>query len=172
MKNILFTVFLFIGITTVKGQYATAIGVKVNHYKLAANVKHFVSETNALDLELGFQETGVEFIGLYNWQVPVTNVEGLYWYYGLGFNLGCWSDPAFRTVSFGVDGQVGMEYVPAEIPIVFSIDYIPNFSIQDIYNKGINDHTKASGFWKENWTIGIKFKITSKSTQDSSEELN
>ena len=171
MKSILFTILIFTGITTVNGQYKNAVGVKVNHYKLAANLKHFISDVNALDLEVGFQKDGVEFIGLYNWQVPVSNVSGLYWYYGFGLNLGCWSDDWSRRVSFGIDGQIGLEYVPSEIPIVFSIDYTPNYSIQDIYTKSIDTHDKTSGFWRENWTIGIKVKISSKSSSEA-EEVN
>jgi hypothetical protein len=143
-----------------KSQYDVAIGLKVNHYKAAINYKMFLSDsTNTLlDLELGFQETGFEFIGLYNWQVPITGAKGLYWYYGVGFNTGLW-DGLVRDINVGIDGQVGIEFVPIDIPIAFSLDYTPNFSLKNSYSKEYDRSSWGKGFWVQNWTLGIKYII-------------
>lgn len=142
-----------------KGQYDAALGLKVNHYKAAINYKLFLSDsTNTLlDLELGFQETGLEFIGLYNWQVPFQKASNLYWYYGVGANLGHWKSGIVTQVSIGIDAQIGIEYVPQEIPFAFSFDYTPNFSFANIHDEVSDRNSWGSGFWTRNWTIGIKY---------------
>lgn len=154
-------VILLIAFTSVsvQGQYSSAVGLKMNHYKVAVNYKMFLSDSTntVLDLELGFQEFGVEFIGLYNWQVPVNAAKGLYWYYGFGVNAGCWDGPV-RIISVGVDAQIGLEFIPSEIPVAFSIDYTPNLSANNAYSKELDVHSWGRPqFWAKNWTIGIKY---------------
>lgn len=155
-KALTFAGLLFVVLTST-AQYQSAIGLKVNHYKLGINYKVFVSEKNALDLELDFQETGIEFIGLYNWQVPITAVEGLYWYYGFGMNAGRWANAGIRELSIGIDGQIGIEYTPVDIPFAFSIDYTPNFSVANTKVIASDTYSWRSAFWRQNWAIGIKY---------------
>jgi len=159
MKNTFVIIFIVLISFTVKAQYDGAMGLKLNDYKIAVNYKKFLSDsTNTLlDLELGFQETGVEFIGLYNWQVPFVKVSNLYWYYGVGMNLGRWNDHLETRLSIGVDAQVGLEYVPAEVPLAFSLDYTPNFSVASIHNKVFDTRGIDKGFWARNWTVGVKY---------------
>lgn len=140
-------------------QYKSGIGVKGNWYKLGLNYKVFVNDSskNALDLELDFQETGFEFIGLYNWQVPFKNVSNLYWYYGVGLNMGRWDNDVTTQISAGIDAQIGIEFVPQEIPIVFSIDYTPNFSVGRLRTKSTDATSSVSGFWGRNIALGVKY---------------
>ena len=147
MNKILTLLFIVIATTSINAQYDAALGLKFNHYKGAINYKMFLSDSTntALDLELGFQETGIEFIGLHNWQVPFSGVKHLYWYYGVGINAGVWDGPV-RDISIGIDGQVGVEYVPSEIPIVFSVDFTPNYSLQNSYSKEYDGTHGAEGF--------------------------
>lgn len=159
MKKVLVVMLVLMSSVAVKAQYTKAIGIKVNHYKLAANYKFFLNDTmaNCLDLELGFHETGVEFIGTYNWQVEVSGVHGLYWYYGFGANLGRWRNNAITQNSIGIDGQIGMEYNPKEIPFAFSLDYTPNYSVSRTTIDNINGASYHGAFWAENIAIGIKY---------------
>lgn len=157
---VIFTVTSLTGFS----QYQSALGLKINHYKVGVNYKLFLTEKNALDLELDFHKTGLEFIGLYNWQVAVDGVEGLFWYYGVGANFGRWSDAAQTRMAVGIDGQIGLEFKPNEIPFAFSLDYTPNFSIAKDYWKGTNTNTYDAGFWAQNWAIGIKYTFGSKAS--------
>jgi hypothetical protein len=160
MKKALF--ILLVGCSTLSlcAQYNSALGVKHNHYKGAINYKIFLSDSSnaVLDLEFGFQRYGVEFIGLYNLQYPFSGVEHLYWYCGIGVNAGLWDGPV-RDISVGVDGQVGLEFVPLEIPIIFSLDYTPNFSLQNSYSKEYNSGSWGAGFWFKNWTSGMRYRF-------------
>lgn len=158
MKKSLLLILMLISSVASHGQYDAALGLKANHYKIAVNYKFFLSDSssNALDLELGFQEYGVEFIGMYNWQVPINQLKGLYWYYGVGFNSGVWDGPV-RDINIGADLQVGVEFVSSQIPIAFSLDYTPNFSLKHSYSKEFESGSWGSGFWFENWTFGVKY---------------
>jgi len=159
MKKALLLLVLALSTSAVQAQYSKALGLKVNHYKAAINYKIFLTDSTntVLDLELGFQETGLEFIGLFNWQVPFAKSNQLFWYYGIGANIGRWENGIITFVSLGIDAQIGIEYVPSEIPIAFSFDYTPNFSFSNAHDDYSGRSSWGSGFWKENWAMGIKY---------------
>ncbi len=160
MKKNIFTILLFCTFLCKSNPYVSAGGLKFNHYKLALNYKIFLSDStnSALDLEFGFQQYGVEFIGLHNWQRAIPGVKSMHYYYGIGFNAGLWDGPV-RDINIGIDGQIGVEFVPDQIPVVFSLDYTPNFSLKNSYSKYFDSHTWGSGPWLENWTFGVKYRF-------------
>ncbi len=106
--------------------------------------KQFLSDQDAMEFIAGFQGNGIRITGLYERHIPAFEVEGLYWYYGIGGHVGLYDngyDPPYRDDDFntgtalGVDGIGGLEYCFSEIPITLSADIKPfiEFTDPDIY---------------------------------------
>jgi hypothetical protein len=136
-KNIfttsLFTCFLAATFTLQAQNYKTAIGARLG-YPLSASLKHFVSETSALEGYVGtrgysgYRWTNVS--GAYLYHRPIEEVEGLNWYVGGGASVYFWSfdfgfGENFGTTSFGVQGYGGLEYSFEEVPLSISADWVP-----------------------------------------------
>jgi hypothetical protein len=82
------------------------------------------------------------------------DVDGLYWYYGVGGHISFmhgydkhpWFNDGKDHVVLGIDGIVGMEYKPREIPITFSLDYKPAFNIWE-----------ETGLWMDDVSVSIRY---------------
>ena len=132
MKKTIFTLALFTVISTgaFSQAYSSALGVRVNHNYGGLTYKQFIGGNKALDFTLSANfGNGFGLTGLYEIHVPLKDIPALNWYYGAGAHIGLWSNNTVSQVSIGVDGVVGIEWVPEEVPFAFSVDYIPSFSI-------------------------------------------
>ena len=137
--------FLFIG-TDAKAQdykpnYQFALGLKFGGYENGISGKYFLDNTTSLEGLLGFRSHGAVFTGLYELNVPISNIQGFRFYYGFGAHIGAvgagvykrfWGDNRFYDsgqVLLGADGVVGVEYVIPNSPIAVSADLNPRLEL-------------------------------------------
>ena len=127
--------------------YQTAVGVRFGNVAGARaggaglNLKHFLSEKNALELTLGGGANHIRAQLLYEWQNPTNITDGLDWYIGVGGGLGLWSVsvnlPGTNNYSesgmfLGVDGVVGLDWnleSQTDIPLSVAIDLGPHIGL-------------------------------------------
>lgn len=115
-------------------EYKNAIG---GRFGVANGItfKTFMDNTRALDFILNFRNTRTSsvfrFTGLYEIHAPITNVDGLNWYYGGGGSIGSFRDKATDAKDFAVsvDGVIGLDYKIKEAPINISLDWKPAINI-------------------------------------------
>jgi hypothetical protein len=135
MKKSLITLsFIFILVCSLTAQdYRTGLGIR-GGVSNGLTVKHFISDTNALEGLLTTRWNGFLFTGLYEVHAKAFGITGLYWYYGGGAHIGAWNH-YYRTNRLdnysviGIDGILGMEYNITEIPFNISIDYKPGINL-------------------------------------------
>lgn len=118
--------------------YTTALGARLGAFN-GVTIKHFVSESNALEGIASFRWGGFAITGLYEWQNPIRNAEGLDYFLGLGGHIGVWDndnyyrfDPDRDAGNFtivGIDFIAGLEYTFAEAPFVIGLDWKPAFNL-------------------------------------------
>lgn len=114
--------------------YKTAVGVKV--YPGAVTVKHFLTDTRAVEA-LGYVTTDAfRVTALYELHNNLGSVEGLKWYAGAGAHVGVWSEtwrekyPARPGgIQLGVDGVIGVDYKIQGAPLNLSFDWQPSFNL-------------------------------------------
>ncbi|WP_028297740.1 hypothetical protein [Olivibacter sitiensis] len=146
MKKLIFPFFACLVMTVclsteVKAQamgddYNNAIG---GRFGIANGItfKHFFKQDQALDVILNFRSKRNDYsrfklVGLYQWHLPISDVAGLRWYYGVGGGLGSYTDKVAdeSELDFSVDGVIGLDYKIPNAPINLSLDWKPalNFS--------------------------------------------
>jgi hypothetical protein len=128
-----FTILIFTSSTAYAQYYKTGIGAKLGASN-GISVKHFVSETNAIEGILNSRWRGFNLTGLYQIHNPAFNTAGFTWYYGGGAHIGIWNgndrnpwfdeDDRSYTV-IGVDGVLGLEYKFNNAPFTLSMDWKP-----------------------------------------------
>ena len=158
MKKILLIsgIVCLVALTDLSAQdYKTGIGLR-GSYTGGLTVKHFISSKAALEGILG---TGLRYrgswniTGLYEWESPISDVDGLAWFVGVGGHIGHWDDNPWwstggpRTV-IGVDGIIGLEFTIPNAPICFQLDYKPAFNL-----------IGYSGWWGDDLALSIRFAI-------------
>tara|TARA_B100000497_G_C7523181_1_gene317786 strand:+ start:200 stop:697 length:498 start_codon:yes stop_codon:yes gene_type:complete len=129
---------------SVAQNYDTAIGLRFG-YPLSASVKHFISETSALEGYIGYRSfstySWTNISGAYLNHKSFEKSDGLQWYYGVGGAAFLWSyqDNYFGEftggASLGVQGYLGLDYHFKDIPLNLSLDWIPTIFI-DGFSKG------------------------------------
>lgn len=118
--------------------YRTGLGARLGYFN-GITIKHFVSESNAIEGIASFRWNGFILTGLYEWQKPVRGARGLDYELGLGAHIGTWGDrdndfwdndgpldDNFTVV--GVDFIAGLEYTFAEVPFNVGLDWKPAFN--------------------------------------------
>jgi hypothetical protein len=130
--------------------YKTGIGFR-GGYSNGLTVKHFISETNALELLVAGRWGGLNITGLYEVHKPLTS-PSTRWYYGGGAHLGFWNgvrNPWFRDTDqhtvVGLDGILGMEYNFVDYPFNLSLDYKPSLNFYGYF-----------GYWGE---LAVSFRF-------------
>lgn len=117
--------------------YKSAIGLRFG-YPLSVTYKTFLNESNALDLFAGFRGySGIYSYftvgALYEIHKPISDVDGLSWYFGPGasvqfFNYDdayTFGDDDLGDFGFAVSGVIGLDYKFASAPVNLSLDVMP-----------------------------------------------
>lgn len=120
------------------------------------------SKDNRLELDLGWRNSkqvdAIKLVGLYQW---LWNIDGGFnWYAGVGAGLGSWSydgpgNPDNDGGTFVLAaGDIGIEYDFEEAPIQLSLDFRPEFYLN---NSGDNK-------WREDnfgpdIALGIRYRF-------------
>lgn len=151
MKRLLLATLLVLGTTglTTAQQYNTAIGIKGGFPNYGAlSIKHFFGGASAGEFNLGGGAHHIWLQGLYERN---TNIEGgLDWYWGIGGDVGFWSDGyryyngRYRDYYYGrggtwggVDGVIGLEYTFGEFPLNLALDANPTVRLWPYVGFGI-----------------------------------
>jgi hypothetical protein len=138
MKKVVLTIAILISITfTLKAQnYYTGVGLR-GGLSNGITVKHFVSETNAVEGIIASRWGGVLITGLFEFENEF-NTPGLTWFYGAGGHVGIWNTPKnaswwvdgdVSSPIVGVDGIIGIEYTFDSVPISLSVDWKPAINL-------------------------------------------
>lgn len=143
MKKILTFALIFVTAMTVNAQrsYNTAVGVKAGAYSLGGgaglNLKHFISNANAIEFVLGGGNNHLYIDGFYEWQFDTGLTPGLDWYAGLGAGIGFFGnnykyDNYYKgngRTYLNVGAIVGLDYTIPNVPINLAFDVGPRFGI-------------------------------------------
>jgi len=136
-KIIVVALFSIISFVSVNAQdYQTAFGVRGGFYS-GLSLKHFISESNAIEGVLATHYRGLLLAGMYQKHVQAFDVAGLYWYYGGGAHLGFYdrryspwySNQSGNLSTLGVMGVFGIEYKIEDVPVTVGVDITPAFDI-------------------------------------------
>ena len=106
-----------------------------------------LSKNNRLELDLGWRNSNnydaFKLVGLYQWVWDID--KGFNWYAGVGGGIGSWSyDQGGNNYSGTIilaAGDIGIEYNFKEVPIQLSLDFRPEFYLNNSGdNKFRNDN--------------------------------
>jgi hypothetical protein len=135
MKKLLCIAILFFLLTVaVNAQdYRTSLGIRAG-IPYGLTVKHFLSETNAVEGILASRWGGFSITGLYENEHWTGEYPGFNWFWGVGAHIGFWdNNPYFNSTNtgavIGVDGILGVEYTFDEIPLNLSLDLLPSVNL-------------------------------------------
>ncbi len=128
-KTFLFiSLISFFSISLTAQEYKTAVGIRLGPNSPAIapgfTVKHFLDEKHAIEGIVGVNN-GIGVCGLYEWHFPITSVEHLQWYAGVG----AYAAYRYSTSFIGGAGVIGVDYKFPDIPLNISIDWKPELNI-------------------------------------------
>lgn len=153
MKKVLFTSLCVLTLSFVKAQdYQTSGGLRLG-VPYGLTVKHFLSETGAIEGILAGHWSGSSITALYEIHAPVGDVSGLNVYYGGGahaafYNNYRWNGRYYgsRSTFIGIDGILGLEYTLADVPINVSLDWKPTMHLFEY-----------AGLWTGEGAISVRY---------------
>jgi len=167
MKKIILSAFMLIGLAfSAQAQDISknALGLRLGDndgFGGEVSYQRGLSKNNRLELDLGWRNSknidAIKLVGLYQW---VWNIEGGFnWYAGVGAGLGSWSynGPGSADPDGGVfilaAGDIGIEYNFSEAPIQLSLDFRPEFYLN---NSGDNRFREDN--FGPDIALGIRYK--------------
>ncbi len=116
--------------------YKTAVGARVG-YPVAASLKYFLSQSNAVEFYVAARGYGNyrwgSFNGAYLLHRPldIEGINGLQYYVGFGGSIYFWNydNRAFRDqyarTSFGIQGYLGLDLALGDLPLNLTADWVP-----------------------------------------------
>lgn len=149
-KCIVLVAALILSVSAFAQNYKSAAGIKLG-YDVSLSYKTFISSENALDFGANFTlfkpgYFGVNASGYYEWDNPISSVDGLSWYYGVGANIGIAIAEDVAPLYASVNGIIGLEYKIANLPLAISLDWTPGLRL-----------TQGLGFAYGGGGLGIKY---------------
>lgn len=117
------------------------VGLRIGGLSSGISAKYFFRDDLAVEGILGtsFGRRGFQFTALFEQHMPITKIEGLYWFFGGGGHVGAYKgryyydrsnkhfqksyDKTLATV--GIDGIIGLDYKIAELPLSVGVDFKP-----------------------------------------------
>ena len=109
--------------------YKNAIGIRCG-WGAEVSYQRYIAPANRLEGTIGINRYGFSVEAMHQWMFELPfNTAGVWqWYAGAGAGIGSWNNKDFKEgFSFGLLGQVGIEYTFAKIPLQLSLDYRPGF---------------------------------------------
>lgn len=141
MKRKLFIFAIMLGLFSLGAQaqnYQTGLGARLGYFN-GITLKHFVSNSNAIEGIASFRWQGFALTGLYEWQKPISGANGLDYFLGLGGHIGVWDNDHYywhnadrengNFAIVGVDFIIGLEYTFAEVPFNIGLDWKPALNL-------------------------------------------
>lgn len=167
MKNLLSLIALTLCLcfaTSVEMQaqdYKSAAGLRLG-FPWAASYKTFISETNAVEVYLGYRGrsffNSVSINGAYQIHKDIASVDGLQWYFGGGAGVQFWSYDFLDESStlFTASGYLGLQYTFPDTPISVTADWVPTF----IFGDGLGGFG-STGFGGGVGGLGVRYVLDS-----------
>ena len=166
MKKIILSAFMLIGLafsSQAQDISKNALGLRLGDndgFGGEISYQRGLSKNNRLELDLGWRNSNNvdawKVVGLYQW---VWNIEGGFnWYAGIGGGIGSWSYDKNDFNDSGsivlLAGDLGIEYNFKEAPIQLSLDFRPEFYLNN------NDDNR---FREDNFgpdiALGIRYRF-------------
>jgi opacity protein-like surface antigen len=166
MKKIILSAFMLIGLafsSQAQDISKNALGLRLGDndgFSGEFSYQRGLSKNKRLEFDLGWRNSNevdaMKLVGLYQWVWEIEN--GFNWYAGVGGGIGSWSNSEGSTNDSGVfllaAGDIGIEYNFQEAPIQLSLDFRPEFYLN---NSGSNK------FRDENFgpdiALGIRYRF-------------
>lgn len=132
------TVLILLITSTHAQNYRTGVGGRLGFFS-GITAKHFIKPVNPIEGILSFRWEGFIITGLYEWQKPIKEVDGLDWYIGGGAHVGFWDSNRYYWQSethtvLGLDFIIGLEYTFVDAPFSIGLDWKPAFNIVGDYH--------------------------------------
>jgi len=134
IKQVIILCFLLTAFTCSFGKsqtYNTGIGLR-GGLTSGITIKHFVSPRGAIEAIVSIGFDGFQITGLYEWHKRALEINGLYWFYGLGGHIGSYNHICLEGTpcnnpffAIGIDGILGIEWEIREIPFTVGLDFKP-----------------------------------------------
>lgn len=165
MKNILMTAMMmviFLG-TGFSQDFDSAIGLRLG-VPSSVTYKKFINESDALEGYMGFRNYfRTRFVTLgaaYQIHKDIDEVDNLQYYYGGGASVYFWSSDfeLTNTTSLGVQAYLGLSYTLEDLPLNFSVDWVPTFYINGLVGYG-------SGLGVGYGTLAVRYILQRNETQ-------
>jgi hypothetical protein len=137
IKRIVIALVLFVSISFAANSqdYRTGIGFRAG-VPYGLTVKHFISESNAIEGILASRWGGLVITGLYENEHWTGEYPSLNWYWGFGAHIGFWDtgynpriNDSYTGSVIGVDGILGLEYTFDDFPLNLSLDILPTINL-------------------------------------------
>ena len=140
-KLLLLLAFFSLTTLTLDAQtHKNELGIRLGYYgNLGVSFKHWLGESSAIEaIAFGRFYTFYNYIeinGLYEKHQPITEVDNLLWYWGIGGFIGLsnYDDGYFgatdTSISVGITGALGLTYQFEDVPISVALDWMPRIAI-------------------------------------------
>lgn len=149
------TLILLIGISLCSVSFAqpynTALGLKGGYFYTGSggvSVKHFMSASDAVEVNLGAGRNHLWVQALYERNFSFAGSKELDWYLGLGGDLGMWSSQyqyyypkgrVYYTGAWGgADAVIGLEFTHLRVPFNIALDAGPTVRLFPYVGIGVS----------------------------------
>lgn len=166
MKKIILSAFMLIGLafsTQAQDISKNALGLRLGDndgFGGEISYQRGLSKNNRLEFDLGWRNShnvdAWKVVGLYQWVWDID--RGFNWYAGFGAGLGSWSYDKGGVSDSGTivlaAGDIGIEYNFEEAPIQLSLDFRPEFYLN---NSGDNKFREDN--FGPDIALGIRYRF-------------
>lgn len=154
--TLIFCLFSLTGMSYAQ-EYKAAIGARLGS-PLAASIKYFANESNALEAYVGtrgfagYRWTSIS--GAYLRHAPIEGVDGLQYYFGAGASVFFWNfdfSTEASTTTLGLQGYLGLDYKIPNLPISITADWVPTYFL--------NAYAGIGSFGSGYGALGIRYVL-------------
>lgn len=148
-KSLLLIFFLLVFNSGFSQDYKTGIGIRLGGLTSGLTVRGFTNSSTAMEGILGLAHRSFIITGLYEKFQPISNAEGLNWFYGGGAHIGFFQYGGYyylykehghvyyvdhegdSRVIIGGDFIIGLDYKFRNVPLNAGIDLKPFIDFAD-----------------------------------------
>jgi hypothetical protein len=160
MKKLLFILLTLGSFTVLNAQdFEKSIGLRFGGAS-GVSYKQMLNDENSVEfiggMRLGNAYASWYYVaGLYQFNFPIQDVDGLNWFVGFGADFSVLSYETFSIndngtttesdFGAGIDGMIGLGYTVSQAPISISLDWKPSIQILN------------SGFWGSDVALSVRY---------------
>ena len=157
MKKLILTTLVLMGLSfnTKAQNFSHAIGLRLGS-PISVSYKYFLNDSHALEIVGGTSSYGYRYSSYrYRWynlgasylvhksfDSNIEILQELQWYYGGGANVYFWRwenryvpvEDSYSSTTFGIQGNIGIEYNFKNIPLNLSLDWSPSIFLNGFHS--------------------------------------